>query len=302
MERIYFGIAELQAFVAAAEKLNFKAAADSICISQPALSRRIDKLEAGVGAQLLERTTRYVALTEAGAVFLESARNALDELQSGLQGIGEGIARSHGQVCIACIPSLAASFLPRILKRFAVMHPHIRVRMMDEGAQQVLASVMSGVANFGLDFIGAQELDIEFTPIHTEEYCLAVHKSHPFAKRRAVDWTELEDERFIGIAKSSGNRILIDNALASLSKRPSIFHETNHVAGALGLVGQGLGVAAVPSLSLPNNSYADVVRVPLKNPSVTRVLGLISRKGKSLSPAASMLYRLLQDSSAHASM
>jgi DNA-binding transcriptional LysR family regulator len=294
MERIAFDLAEIQAFVAVAEKLNFKAAADSVFISQPAFSRRIDKLETLLGTRLLERTTRHVALTEAGTQFLEHARAALEELNMGVQGISESVSRRRSLVTIAAVPSVANNLLPRILKLFAETHPNTRVRIIDEGANEVLAAVSSGGADFGLNFIGTQEPELEFEAIYTENYRLAVRKDHPLATKAALDWEEIASERFIAVAKSSGNRYLMDNALAKVGRRPVPSYEANHVSGALGLVEAGLGVAAVPDLALIGGAYPNLVGIPLENPAVTRTLGLIRLKGTRLQPAADFLYGLLR--------
>ncbi len=293
MERIYFELAEIQGFVAVAEKLNFKAAADSVFISQPALSRRIDKLETLVGARLLERTTRHVALTEAGARFLEHARAALEELHLGMLGVSESTIRRRSVITIACVPSVAVSLLPEALKQFSDTHPDTRIRLIDEGAQEVLAAVLSGAADFGINFIGTQEPEIEFRAIYSEEYRLAVREDHPLAQAESASWESIADERLISVAKSSGNRTLMDNALGKLERRPVVFHEASHVAGALGLVEAGLGVAAIPGLALPAGRLPGVRSIRLRNPTVSRTLGLISKKGLRLQPAARALYEQL---------
>lgn len=290
MERIYFELAEIQGFVAVAEKLNFKAAAESVFISQPALSRRIDKLETLVGARLLERTTRHVALTEAGERFLEHARAALEELHLGVQGVSESTIRRRSVITIACVPSVAVSLLPEALRQFSDTYPDTRIRLIDEGAQEVLAAVLSGAADFGINFIGTQEPEIEFRAIYSEEYRLAVREDHPLARAESVNWESIAGERLISVAKSSGNRTLMDNALGRLERRPVVFHEATHVAGALGLVEAGLGVAAIPGLALPAGRLPGVRSIRLCNPTISRTLGLISKKGLRLQPAARALY------------
>ncbi|WP_159502641.1 LysR family transcriptional regulator, partial [Microbacterium sp. 18062] len=77
MLRIKFDLAELQAFVVTAEKASFRLAAEALCLSAPALSRRVERLEEAVGVRLLERTTRRVELTQLGQEFLREARQAL---------------------------------------------------------------------------------------------------------------------------------------------------------------------------------------------------------------------------------
>lgn len=297
MERIFFELAEVQAFIAVADKLNFKAAADSVFISQPALSRRIDKLETQIGARLLERTTRHVALTEAGQRFLEHARAALEELQLGVQGVTESTVRRRSVITVACVPSVAFTLLPMALKEFSNGHPDTRIRLIDEGAQEVLASVLSGAADFGINFIGTQEPEIEFRAIYSEEYRLAVRDDHPLADAETVSWEQIANERFISVAKTSGNRTLMDNALGKLAKRPVAFHEAKHVAGALGLVEAGLGIAAIPALALPASAHPRVRSLRLCDPTISRTLGLITKKGQRLQAAASALYEQLLSAS-----
>jgi DNA-binding transcriptional LysR family regulator len=93
------------------------------------------------------------------------------------------------------------------------------------------------------------------------------------------------------VGKSSGNRLLLDQALSGLPGRPQAIYETQHVTTMLGLVEAGLGVAVVPSLAMPGADHPLLVSVPLVDPIVTRRVGLIRRKGRPLSPAAQQLYQ-----------
>ncbi len=296
MKRLNFDLAELIAFIAVAEKASFRAAAEELFLSQPALSRRVEKLESTLGTRLLERTTRRVALTPVGRLFLDHARTAIDELESAILGISDLAVQRSGQITVACVPSAAYYFLPGVLKVFAEKFPRIRVKIIDEGANEVLASVISGAADFGLNFTGIQDPEIDFKAINKERFVLAVRREHRLAARRSVNWEELVDETVISVSKSSGNRLLVDNALSSLAKRPSLSFEVNHVSGALGLVEAGLGVAAVPKLALPTNPHSPLIGIPLQKPSISRTLGLITRRGKTLAPAAQVLYGMLRKS------
>lgn len=291
--RINFELSELQAFVTVADKLNFRAAAEALFLSQPALSRRIDKLEQSLQARLLERTTRRVSLTAAGAQFLLQAREALATLEDAVSGLNERARRRAGLVTIACIPSLANHLLPGVLASFAETHPDTRVRLIDESAPVVLQAVVDGSADFGLNFLGAQEPSIEFRMICREKYLLAMHPRHPLAGRDGVAWPELARERFISVSASSGNRMLIDNAMAQAPQRPAVLYEANHIEAALAMVEAGLGVAAIPQFALAGRRSAQVTAVPLTRPAIGRTLGLIVRKGHRAHPAAALLTSLL---------
>jgi len=291
--RINTDIGEIQAFIAVAEKSSFKAAAESLFISQPALSRRIEKLEGDLKSRLLERTTRRVSLTDAGRQFLKHAQAIIDELEFAYLGLEARAAARTGKVTIACIPSVANHLLPSVLKDFHNSNPAVRVKVIDESAQIVLDSVTAGHADFGLNFLGSQEPDLDFMPIREERYVAVVPSSHPLAQRKTVAWKLLEKEPLVSVSSSSGNRLIIDSAFAKSAKRPSIQYEINHVTGAINLVAAGLGIAIIPGLALDAVLHPGLVGVPLVDPAITRTLGLIVRKGDKLHDAAQALADIL---------
>jgi DNA-binding transcriptional LysR family regulator len=294
MKRINFGLDELQAFVAVADKASFRVAAEDLSISPPALSRRIDKLEAALGSRLLDRTTRRVSLTNVGRQFLEEARTTLNGLEDAVLRLADNAGLRRGQVTVACLPSVAHHLLPRVLKSFADRFPSVRIKVVDESANAVLTSVLSGDADFGVNFVGVQEPDIRFEPLRQEDYVLVMPRGHPWANRESIAWEELADEKMVAVSRQSGNRLLLDSALSNLRRPPSAFYEVNHVTGALALVEAGLGLAALPGLSLPQ-THATLKGVPLVEPEIHRLLGLIVRKDRPLQPAAAMLYGMLKE-------
>jgi DNA-binding transcriptional LysR family regulator len=288
-----FSLPDLQAFVAVAELGSFRAAADSVHVSQPALSRRIEKLEDALGVRLFDRTTRRVSLTTVGRDFARKARALLDDLDQSLLAIGDVAATQAGEVTVACVPSAVYYYLAGVVQRYHERFPGIRVRIIDEAANTVLGAVVNGEADFGLNFIGTQEPDIDFEPLLEETFVAACRRDHPLAKRKSVKWSELGAYEFMTVSKQSGNRLLIDRALANVRERPKWSHEVRHVSTLLGLVEAGLGVAAVPRLAMPDGPHATLASVPLIEPTVTRTLGLIRRRGRSLAPAAQALHDLL---------
>lgn len=291
--RINYDILDLQAFVAVAERASFRQAAADVFLSQSALSRRIDKLEESLGVKLFERTTRRVQLTNVGETFLVNVRTALAGLEDAVLGIAELAAHRTGTITLACVPSAVWHFLPEILKEFSARYPRIRVRIHDESAQDVLNLVLNGEADFGINFAGAENPEIHFEPIHVESYVLAMRRDHPLAQRAQLSWKETVDLRYISVAKSSGNRSVIDAALAGIEKHPIIFCEVNHVSGVLALVESGIGVAAVPGLSVLPGRQDGLVGVPLVDPEIKRTLGLITKRDHSMAPAARTLFDML---------
>ncbi|MET0186078.1 MAG: LysR family transcriptional regulator [Achromobacter sp.] len=290
-----FDLADMQAFAAVAELQSFRAAAEAIHLSQPAFSRRIDKLEEALGVRLLDRTTRRVTLTAVGRDFARKTRQWLDDLDGMLLGLGDVAASRMGEVTIACVPSAVYYFLPQVMKQYHEQFPRIRVKVHDASANEVLVAVAQGDADFGLNFLGSQEADIEFKTVLTERFVVACRRDHPLARKRKVTWAELSRYDFVSVGKTSGNRMLMDLALANAPNRPQCLFEANHVTTLLGMVEAGLGIAAVPRLAMPAHEHATLASVPLADPVITRQMGLIKRRGRSLSPAAQQLYDLLAE-------
>ena len=288
-----FDLNDLQAFRAVAEMGSFRKAAESIHLSQPAFSRRIEKLEEALGVRLLDRTTRSVSLTAVGREFDRKVQALLAELDATLLGIRGVAATRMSEVTVAGVPSTVYYHLSQVVSRYHQRFPRVRVRIIDASAGDVLAAVSGGEADFGLNFIGGQEPEIEFRTLLEERFVAAVRRDHELARRRKVSWSELANHDFISVSRSSGNRLLIDQALAGLAQRPQSIFEAQHVTTLLGLVEAGLGVAAVPSLAMPGPRHPLLVSVPLVDPVITRKVGLIRRKGRALAPAAQQLYDLL---------
>ncbi|MDQ0123562.1 DNA-binding transcriptional LysR family regulator [Pseudomonas lini] len=288
-----YELQDIRSFVKIAEVGSFHEAAEALHLSQPALSRRIKKLEEGLGTALLDRTTRKVSLTSVGRDFLPKARRLLDDFDDSILNIRELAERQIGRVTLACIPTAAFYFLPSVIRIYNERYPKIRIRLLDLSANEGLEAVLRGEADFGINMMSGQHPDIEFVPLVNEPFVLACRRDHELAERSSVSWSELSDYRLIGVGRLSGNRMLLDHALSGLSWRPQWFYEVQHLSTSLGLVEAGLGVSAMPSLAMPAVDHPTLVSVPLIDPVVNRSLGLVYRRGASLSPAAEKFVSIL---------
>lgn len=288
---------DLRALVAVAELGSFSAAAKELHLSQPALSRRISKLEASLGVRLVERTTRRVELTATGRDFSRKARQVVNTFEESLFGISEGTGKIRGEVTVACVPTAVNHCLLDILKEYQRLYPRILVRVLDDGASDVLSTVVRNEADFGINYIGVQEANLEFIPIFKEHFVVVCRPDHALASRQSVAWSELNKYDYIAVAKASGNRLLLDLALADVAGLPEPVFEARHVRTVVDMVAAGLGIAAVPQLAVPSHgAQKHLCVVPLTRPVVNRTIGLIKRRGRVLSPAAQRLYQMIVES------
>lgn len=284
--QINFELLDIRAFLAVLDLGGFHKAAAAVNLSQPALSRRIQALEAAVGAPLLERTTRHVAPTAVGRSFAPLARRLLDEFEESLlamSGVGD---RQSGQITLACVPTAAFYFLPRAIERFSASFPRIRFRILDLSANDGLASVAQGEAEFGINLTGSSEPDLTFTPLVNDPFVLACRHDHPMAQKRRIAWKDLEGQALIGVSRASGNRMILENALAKSNVRLTFQYEVNHLTTSLGLVERGLGISVLPKLATPPGKHPLIVTKAIGEPTVVRTIGLVERRAARLSPPA----------------
>jgi DNA-binding transcriptional LysR family regulator len=294
--RINFEILDLRGFLAVMETGSFGKAAESLNLSQPALSRRIKQLERVIGAPLLERTTRRVAPTAVGRDLHPLLTRLIDELETSILSMSETGKLQHGHVTIACVPTAAFYFLPGVIRRFNELHPLIRIRILDLSASEGLRSVANGESEFGISMLGSSDPELSFTPLMEDPFVLACHRDHPLAGATSLRWEDLASHPLIGVSRHSGNRAILDNALASLNLRLNWFYEVHHLSTSLGLVEAGVGISVLPRLATPRGEHPTIVTLPLGEPSVIRTIGIVERRNSRLSPAALRFREILRES------
>lgn len=287
--RINYDFTDLEAFLEVASTASFQRAAERLNMSQPTLTRRIRKLEAAIGAKLFQRTTRSVQITLAGRGFLERAQAILHEAQAAQTALAGTHAYTAAQrnavITLATVPSATHNILPEALARHRANGHDTRYRIRESLAGETLDLVRDGEVDFGIGFGGLNDPMLTFEHLRTDRFVLAMHRLHPLALRDVLTWADLSGQDLIVPWKGTGNRLLIDNALAETGQQISWRFEIRNSSTMLGMVQAGLGVAPLPVTVLPTDMDASVVHRELGQPQVTRSLGVITRKSGGLTHA-----------------
>lgn len=293
MAAINFELLDLRALIAVSEMRSFNRAAEQLMLSQPALSRRIQKLEQVVGAPLLERSSRSVRLTSAGQQVLPLLRRMVEEIDGSLVGsmaLGE---RSAGRITLASIPSATVRFLPDVLRQFGDEYRRVRVRILDLSASDCAEAVRTGDAEFGISLPVASDADLSFEPLIDDPYGLICRRDHPLAAIGMPTWKDLEEYRMVTVHRASGNRTTLEAGLAAEGINLQWFYEVTRLTSALALVDAGIGPSVLPRLACEGPDARDLVWRPLDGPSIVRTIGLLRRPNAPISPAAARLVTLL---------
>ncbi|MHA8025664.1 LysR substrate-binding domain-containing protein, partial [Enterobacter roggenkampii] len=277
---VNFDLNDLYAFRALVEYGNFRVAAESICLSQSALSRRIEKLEAALGNRLFDRTTRRVALTLYGQNFAERSAQLLDSVESMLADVDKASEERTGLIAVAAVPSAACYFMPDVIRRFQSRYPRVRIKLIDSSAGNVIDAVARSQADFGICFAGNLPSEIEFLPLVEDVYVAACRKDHPVAQKSHLTWQAFYQQDYISLDKTSGNRNLLDRMLGDIVPgRPSVC-ETRHVTTMLGMVEAGGGIPARPPLSNPTPEHTPFSHLPPGGPGGENTRGVFPRRGR----------------------
>lgn len=283
----------VQAFIAVADQGGFHRAAGALHITQTALSRRLQNLESFLGVRLVERTTRSVSLTPIGRNFLPQARRLLTDLGAALVEIRETGKALRGDVTIACVPTAGVHYLPRIVREYAALHPENRIRILDHASSDVAAAVLRREAEFGINMQGTHDPELASIPLLEDRFVLVCRDDHPLAGKQRLAWRELERHALILAGAESGNRPLLELALARRAIRLRSFYEVQRSSTAVGMVAEGVAAAVVPGLAMQKGAYPRLRVIRLVDPVVSRTLVLLSRTKAQLTPAAQALYDLI---------
>lgn len=283
----------LHAFVAIAERGSFQQAAGHLNLSQTALSHRIRKLEEDLGVKLLSRTTREVSLTQAGLKLLPKVKDIIESLTLSLDELrGEGRSRQE-TLSIGCLPTIASGRLPVALRRFHERHPHVTVRIYDNSASEISELVQNGTVEFAITLVASHRWDFDMEMLIKDPFCLICPEDHPLASQPSVSWSDLTDEPLIRVSQQTGNRRVIDDALGSRRETLNWRFEVQHLQTAISLAAVGVALTVVPKLALDSVDGTGLKLVPLRNPSISRQLGIVSRRGTPLSPLADELRKIV---------
>jgi DNA-binding transcriptional LysR family regulator len=293
--RINFELLDLRAFLAVYDHRSFREAADLLNLSQPALSRRVQALEGRLSVPLLERSTRHVLPTAAGRRFEPMARRLLEELDTSLVSIGAAGDQHSGRLTIACLPSAATYFLPRVIRKFSTRFPLVRLRVLERLVVDGLQSVIRGEAEFGINVNDPTETDVTFLRLIEDPFVFVCNRRHPLARKRAIVWQDLSGQSLIGIGRAadSGNRALLDDALSKANMQLDWRYEVNNFTTALRLIEDDLGTAVMPRMGSPKRRNSSITLVPIGPLKLTRSIGIIERRKGRLSPPAKYLRDIL---------
>lgn len=258
-------------------------AAESLGVTQPALSAMLRKLEAEVGAPLLHRTGKGVEPTEAGRAFLRHAEEAIRQADAAGAAVRQLVGLERGSIRLGGGATAATYLLPPVVSRFRREHPGVRFYVREAASGSVAQSVVSGELDIGvvtLPLKGPGVKDLLVTPWVTDELRLIAPPGSKLASRRSFRWKEVEGEPVVAFEAGSAVREVIDRAAGEAGVTLSVVMELRSIECIRQMVGAGIGVGFVSSVALGAGKG-----LSCRDGKVVRRLAVVRRRDRVPSPA-----------------
>ena len=288
---------QLRYFLSVARHRNFTGAAREFYLTQPAITHQISALEKELDAQLFTRTTRSVALTRAGELFLEDAKLILDQEERALERLRQLKNSDQLELKIGYLNSPCRHFLPQILTDYQEHYPQVRLDLVRKNAAGLQKA--GGEKPFDLIFSVLSDLQqlngYACRKLTSDFYCLVSPKDHPCVSNAEIDYGKLATEPFAVLSKSAGGYMYgqMQQICRDLGFSPRIAAEYSALEDVVFSVECGQALAILP-YHVREYMCTDLAFVPLTGSNLNIDIGVAWRRELE-NPAVRWLLDLIQN-------
>ena len=289
-------IRHFEYFVAVAEERSFTRAAARLHVVQSGVSAAIKALEHELDAPLLERTSKRVALTDAGAALLPRARAALDAARAARDAVDEVRGGLRGTVRIGTLTAIGLVDLPALLGRFHRTHPAVTLQLTvsTRGSGGLVDALTDGSLDLAMVSVpGRPPTGVHLRQLLWRPMELVLPAGHRLAGREVVRIADLAGEQFVDFPVGYGNRTVVDRAFAAAGVQRHVSLEVVDISTGAGFVRHGLGIAILPRFAVPDE--ADLVVLPVADADLDWPLGVATSAVRAPSAAARALLGMIDD-------
>jgi len=274
---LHFG--QVEAFVQVATHHSFSRTAQTLQLTQPSITARIQSLERELGEELFERVSRRVRLTDAGLAFLPYAERLLQTLQEGRDAVDEVRSVQLGSLRLGSAPTISTYVLPKILRIFRQRYPGLDVVIRTGHSEQVLNMLLGDDVQVGL-IRSLSHPEVGTIHLYDDQIVLVVYPEHPFAQTRRASVEETSSQPIILFDRSSSYYGLIHNFFRQAGVITHVAMELDSLEATKRMVEQGLAIALIPEVTIERELAAGtLVKVEMVDaPPLKRSISLVYRR------------------------
>ena len=286
---------QLRAFLAVTRTGSFTLAAESLYITQSALSGLIKELEQVLGVRLFDRSTRRIQMSEVGRGIYPLIEKILADLDGALDEVANIKALKRGVVRVAAPQLMACTLLPEVISAFARDFPNITVRLTDCAVESVMARVFSGEVDIGIGPEREANSDIAAEQLFSLPFMAVMPPTHALARRKKLLWPDLSGQSLITLQGQFTELLVSDVGEAARDMHKEAFMQVTYMTTALALARAGLGITLCMPYARTLVEQFGLVMRPVGHPVVERSFWVFTRRGRALSPAAQEFRTFLED-------
>jgi DNA-binding transcriptional LysR family regulator len=279
-------IEQLRVVCAVARVSSFSDAARELMLTQPAVTRTVRSVEAGLGLALFARTTRRVEITTEGNEFVAVATAILREYDDGLKRLAAWSRAEVGAIRVLVLPSLAAGAVAPIIAEFVRARPGVELELLTANAEDILRRLRAGEAQLAITENPGDEPDLDGVPLARDPVFAVVPEDHPLATSSSTSWKHLASYPFLQLHEGTSVRRLTDAGFAAAGVQPSTAITADTIGTVSALIAEGLGVSAFPISTRPLVTTAGIRFVRLDGPSIARNLSIVTSGAPGPGPLA----------------
>ncbi|MDQ0229978.1 LysR family transcriptional regulator [Metabacillus malikii] len=276
---------QLAYFLEVAKFKSLTKAAESLHISQPALSKMLKSLEDELDMKLILRTNKTSDLTDGGRIVMQYAQKIFSQIEEMETTLNDLKSLKRGSIRIGLPPIIGSLYFPSVMAEFHKKYPNISITITEYGAAKVVKSVEEGEFELGVAVLPVNEEDFHIYPIVEDEMKLLIHHEHPLASQSSVQLKDLRNEEFIFYHEDFALHDIMWKKFIEVGFEPKILFKSSQWDFMVEMVGANLGVTILPE-SICNRVENKYVKVLSIKPVIPWNLAVISRKNKYLSYAA----------------
>jgi DNA-binding transcriptional LysR family regulator len=275
-----FELTQLRCFVAVAEELHFGRAAARLNMTQPPLSRQLQQLEHFIGAELVERSSRFVRLTAAGKAFLVDARGILRLSEEAVLTVRKVAQGEGGLITLGFIPAASYRLLPRMVSFITAEMPHVQLILKEMVTADQVEALLRGAIDVGILRMPIDRRGLEAVTVNREPFVVALPADYPLANGRPLTLKDLDRQPLVMYSpiESRYHYELVSSVFRATGISPNFVQYAREIHTMLALVDASIGIALVPE-GAGTLGFNRVTLRPIKlTPEMFSELTLVWRK------------------------
>lgn len=289
-------IESLRVFLAVVEEGSIATASRALHLVPSAASKRISDLEKDAGSPLFYRHSRGVLPTPAGIALYGHAKQIFEQIRHIDTLLSEYSGGIRGHVRLSVTYTAMVHYLPADLRRFASLHPEIKIDLIEKPSDVVVRMVENGVVDFGICAIPDPSLRLTCLPYRIDRLFLVVPVDHAFSKRKSISFEETLDCDYVGMQEGASIHTLCTRAADAAGRQLKLRIQVTNFEAVRNMVAAGLGIGILPKVGIPKHEKARLVNIPLDEPWAERPLSIVCRELENMpAPARMMVEQLMQE-------